>query len=134
MHSHFVWSVVTLAMLAAPVSAAAQTPTSALVTRLTRDEAVALALRESPTLRAKSLEVRATQANEITAGLRPNPTSSYSADQLGGRNTDPQYTIAVGQTIELGGKRERRIASAQAATRVIGHELADVRRQVIARK
>jgi len=105
---------------------------AAPVTRLTRDEAVALALRESPTLRAKSLEVRATQANEITAGLRPNPTATYSAEQLGGRNTDPQYTIAVGQTIELGGKRDRRIASAQAASRVAGFELADVRRQVVA--
>ena len=131
-HTHIVRSVVALAMFAAPVGAAAQAPPSALVTRLTREEAVALALRESPTLRAKSLEVRATQANEITAGLRPNPTASYSAEQLGGRTTDPQYTIAVGQTIELGGKRERRIASAQAATRVLGHELADVRRQVIA--
>src|SRR5204862_5799180 len=131
-HVHLVRSVLMLAMLAAPVGVAAQTPTSAPVTRLTRDEAVALALRENPTLRAKSLEVRATQANEITASLRPNPTTTYSAEQLGGRNTDPQYTIAVGQTIELGGKRERRIASAQAATRVAGHERADVRRQVIA--
>ena len=130
--THLVRSVLMPAMLAAPVGVAAQAPTSAPVTRLTRDEAVALALRENPTLRAKALEVRATQANEITASLRPNPTTTYSAEQLGGRNTDPQYTIAVGQTIELGGKRERRIASAQAATRVAGHELADVRRQVIA--
>src|SRR4051812_46527757 len=111
-------SILMLAMLVAPVVAAAQP-----VTRLTRDEAVALALRENPALRAKTFEMRATQANEITAGLRPNPTSSFNADQLGGRTADPQYTIAVGQPIETGGKRERRIASAQAGTRVVGFEL-----------
>src|SRR2546425_12480998 len=44
-------------------------------TRLSLDDAVALALRENPTLRAKQHEYRATQAQEITAGLRPNPTA-----------------------------------------------------------
>jgi len=123
-------SVVVVLVLVAPPSAAAQAPAS--VTRLTREDAVALALRGSPTLRAKGLEVRASQANEVTAGLRPNPTASYAADQLGGRTTDPQYTVSVGQTIETGGKRERRVASARAATRVVGYELDDVRRQVVA--
>src|SRR5205807_1973545 len=82
--------------------------TAVTVTRLTRDEAVALALRENPTLRAKGFEVRATQANEVTAALHPNPTASYSADQLGGRTADPQYIVTVGQPIETGGKRARR--------------------------
>src|SRR5258706_9660572 len=102
-HVHLVRSVLMLAMLAAPVGVAAQTPTSAPVTRLTRDEAVALALRENPTLRAKGLEVRATQANEITAGLRPHPATAYSAEPLRGRETGPPYTTTGGQTIEVGG-------------------------------
>jgi len=40
--------------------------------------------------------------------------------------------VALSQTIETGGKRRRRIESAQAATRVGGFELADARRQVTA--
>ena len=129
---HSVRSAAMVLVLVAPMGATAQTPSSQLVTRLTRDEAVALALRENPTLRAKAQDVRATEANEITAGLRPNPTASYSAEQLGNRNVDPQHTVTLGQPIETGGKRGRRVASARAATRVAGYELDDVRRQTIA--
>ena len=70
--------------------------------RLTLDEAIAVATRENPTLRAKTLEVHATRANEITAALRPNPSVSYSADQLGGRTAEPQHIITLGQLIETG--------------------------------
>ena len=49
------------------------------VTRLTLDEAILLAVRENASLRAKEFEFRATQANEITAALRPNPIASYAA-------------------------------------------------------
>src|SRR5262249_30997054 len=96
------------------------------------DEAVALALQDNPSLRAKQHEYRATRTNEITAGLPPNPVASYNADQLGARNVDPQHTVTLGQPIELGGKRQRRIDSARAASRVTGAELEDVRRQVVA--
>src|SRR6266849_4963940 len=50
---------------------------------------------------------------------------------LAGRTAEPQHIITLGQLIETGGKRLRRIESAQAATRVTAHELADVRRQVV---
>src|SRR2546427_7462643 len=55
--------------------------------RLTLDEAIAVATRENPTLRAKTLEIHATRANEITAALRPNPSVSYSADQRSEEHT-----------------------------------------------
>jgi cobalt-zinc-cadmium efflux system outer membrane protein len=103
--------------------------------RLTLDEVVALAVRENRTLRAKQFEHQATRAGEITAGLRPNPTASYSAEQLGasrGSDAVPQHSVIVGQPIELAGKRGRRLDSARAAIRVSEWELADVRRQVIA--
>ena len=89
-----------------------------------------LALRHNPTLQAKEREYAATKANEITAGLRPNPTASYLADQLGSSNVDQQHTVAISQPIETGGKRQRRIESARAASRVSELELADLRRQV----
>jgi outer membrane protein, heavy metal efflux system len=101
-------------------------------TALTLPTAVDLALRHSPVVQAKEREYAATRANEITAGLRPNPTASYSAEQLGNANVDQQHTVALSQPIELGGKRQRRIESAQAASRVNELELADVRRQVTA--
>jgi len=108
--------------------AAAQAPLG----RLTLDEAVALAARANPTLRAKQFEYRAIGANEITAGLRPNPTATYLAEQFGGGSAAlVQHTFSIGQPIELGGKRQRRLESARAATRVTGHELEDVRRQIV---
>jgi len=118
---------VVVVVLVSAALAEAQAP----ATRLSLDDAVALALRENPTLRAKQHEYRATQAQEITAGLRPNPTASSLTEQIGSRN-DPQYTFSLGQPIELGGKRARRLDSARAASRVTAAELEDTRRQVIA--
>jgi outer membrane protein, heavy metal efflux system len=103
--------------------------------RVTLDDAVALAMRENRTLRAKQFEYQATRAGEITAGLRPNPTAFYSVEQLGAsRSSDaiPQHNVVVGQPIELAGKRGRRLDSARAAIRVSEWELADVRRVVVA--
>lgn len=101
--------------------------------RLTMEEAVALALRANPVVRAKEFEHQAVGANEITAGLRPNPTATYLSEQWGGGSSasQVQHTFSIGQPIELGGKRQRRIESARAATRVSGHELDDVRRQIV---
>ncbi|OLB51492.1 MAG: hypothetical protein DMD98_13790 [Candidatus Rokuibacteriota bacterium] len=102
------------------------------LTRLTLDEAVGLALGTNPTLRAKSYEFEATRANEITAGLIPNPTAAYTSEKYGGTSFI-EHTVTVGQTIETGGKRRRRIESARAGSRVSEFELADVRRQVVFR-
>jgi cobalt-zinc-cadmium efflux system outer membrane protein len=104
-----------------------------ILTRVSLPEAVNLALRTNPTVRAKEFEYQAVGANEVTAALRPNPTSNFLAEQLGGAGnaSQPQYTLSVGQPIELGGKRQRRIDSSRAATRVTGYELADVRRQIV---
>ncbi len=100
--------------------------------RLTMDEAVALALRANPVVRAKEFEHQAVGAGEVTAGLRPNPTATYLSEQWGGGSASQvQHTFSIGQPIELGGKRQRRIESARAATRVSGHELDDVRRQIV---
>ena len=118
-----------LALGALAVRAEAQAPP---LTRFTLDEAVAAALQYNPTLRAKGHEVSSVRAGETTAGLIPNPQFSYSASQLGTPNQDQQHTIALGQTIETGGKRRRRVESARAATAVTAQELADVRRQVVA--
>jgi len=93
---------------------------------------VKLATRENPTLRAKEFERQSVAANEITAGLRPNPQTSFLAEQFGGGSaSQTQYTVSIGQPIELGPKRQRRLDSARAATRVTGYELADLQRQTV---
>jgi cobalt-zinc-cadmium efflux system outer membrane protein len=97
---------------------------------LTLEQAVRLASETNPNVRAKEFELKAVGANEITAGLRPNPTMSFLAEQFGLRDSGPQYTVNIGQPIELGGKRQRRIDSATAQTKVTTHELADLRRQI----
>jgi len=117
-----------LALLGAPNQAGAQAP----VARLTLGEALSLADTANPTVRAKEFEVQSVGANEITAGLRPNPTANFLAEQFGGGSAaQTQYTFNVGQPIELGGKRQRRVDSAKAATKVTGYELADLRRQLV---
>lgn len=116
------------AVFAAPAAASAPERTA----QLTLPDAVQLALQTNASIRAKQREHDATRAGETTAGLRPNPTASYLAEQLGSSGVSPQYTVALSQTIETGGKRSRRIDSARAVTRVSELELADLRRQVIA--
>lgn len=117
-----------LSLLGAAGPASAQAP----VARLTLDEAVSLARAANPTVRAKEFEVQAVGANEVTAALRPNPVATFLAEQFGGGSAAvTQYTFNVGQPIELGGKRQRRIDSAKAATKVTGYELIDLRRQVL---
>ncbi len=109
-------------------SASAEEP----IRRLSLEDAVTLARRENANLRAKGFEVETVRANEITAGLRPNPTMSYSAEQFPGNgDATIQHTASISQLIETGGKRRRRIESARAATRVAGYDLAEVRRQIV---
>jgi len=104
-----------------------------LLSRLSISDAVSLALKDNPTVRAKEFERQSVSANEITAGLRPNPTATFSGEQFtpGGSSgaAITQYTVSIGQLIELGGKRQRRVDSARAATKVTGYELADLQRQ-----
>ena len=124
----------TSAFVAAFLSASALGAQEPLV-RLTLGEAVNLALQQNPTVRAKEFERQSVSANEITAGLRPNPTATFSGEQFtpGGSSgaAITQYTLSIGQPIELGGKRQRRVDSARAATRVTGYELADLQRQTV---
>jgi cobalt-zinc-cadmium efflux system outer membrane protein len=117
-----------LVALGAPSLVAGQPPAN----RLSLDEALQLALRQNPSLMAQQAAMFATKAGETTAALRPNPRLNFLAEQFrpGGSEQDAQYTVNVGQPIELGGKRQRRIDSARAATQVAAYQLDDLRRQI----
>ncbi|HEV8530018.1 MAG TPA: TolC family protein [Methylomirabilota bacterium] len=123
-----VTAVCCLALLGAAGGVRAQERLAAL----TLEQALRLASETNPNVRAKEFELKAVGANEITAGLRPNPTANFLAEQFAGGSSasQTQYTINIGQPIELGGKRQRRVDSATAQTKVTSHQLADLRRQI----
>ncbi len=106
--------------------------------RVTLDEAVQLALQHSPSLQATRTQVPQSQAEEITANLRSNPTlawdsqfvplfqpSQFSAETL---NTVQQFDIGLGYTFERGQKRQHRLVAAQDQTAVTRAQVADAER------
>jgi cobalt-zinc-cadmium efflux system outer membrane protein len=92
------------------------------LTTLTLDQAIELALRGNPGLRAQGATIEATRAGEITAALRPNPTFT---------NGTVDFTGGIGWTFERGGKRQRRIDSARLATAASRSDYQDARRTLI---
>ncbi|HVR10381.1 MAG TPA: TolC family protein, partial [Thermoanaerobaculia bacterium] len=106
----------------APATTAAPAGAPGSITSLTLAQALELALRGNPGLRAQAAAVESTRAGEITAALRPNPTFS---------NGTVDFTGGVGWTFERGGKRRRRIDSARLATAGAERDLLDARRTLI---
>lgn len=113
-------------------SAAAQT------TKIALDQALQLALDNSPSIKAARTQIEQNKAQEVTAGLRPNPLlswdaqfipffnpSRFSADYL---NTQQQFDIGAGYLIERGGKRHRRLDAARDQTRMTREQIADLER------
>lgn len=91
----------------------------------------------NPTLRAAQLTVDEARANEITAGLRPNPQLSATTDQFASlldrhwSYTTPQWTPTVTQLIERQGKRHLRYQSAQLITRGSAFDAQDLHRNLL---
>jgi cobalt-zinc-cadmium efflux system outer membrane protein len=85
------------------------------------DRALELAGVVSPALEAASADVRAAEAGQRVAGLRPNPTVTVEAENVAGsgqyRGTQSlEATTSLTLPLELGGKRSARIAVADART------------------
>lgn len=123
------WSLVLLLCLSVPAFAGEETGPLEL------SDAVGLALQGNPALAAYSYDVRAAEARQIQAGLRPNPelsvevedlpigsesqsrTTSWTVGSSGAAfsreressESEPEVTISLSHVIELGGKRARRL-------------------------
>ena len=126
-------------LLAVPSLASAQggaPPAS----RVTTEQAVALALQHNQALAVQKLAVDQSKANEITAGLRPNlvftsvnadfpvfTPSQLTWDQL--INT-PTYTQSVSYLFERGGKRDKRLQVARDTTELTARTTDDAERQL----
>jgi outer membrane protein, heavy metal efflux system len=120
---------------ATPVVPPAQNPAS---TRLTLDQAITLALANSPAIKATRTQVQQSQAQEVTANLRPNPVLSwdtqfvpifnpgeFSTDTL---NNLQQFDIGVGYLFERGHKRQNRLRAAKDQTAVTASQVTDAER------
>ncbi len=81
---------------------------------ITLAEAVDLAVRNNPRLRAADWDVRARDGLRAQARLLPNPTLETLSEDLAGSGrfipevSQPQTTVGLSQLIELGGDRDAR--------------------------
>ena len=107
-------------------------------TRLTLDQAIALARDNSPAIKATRTQIQQSQAQEVTANLRPNPVLSwdtqfvpifnpgeFSTDTL---NNLQQFDIGIGYLFERGRKRQNRLRAAKDQTAVTASQVTDAER------
>jgi len=113
-------------------------PPSALAVELTLTEALRRTLNASPALTVFPIAEREADAMLLQARLRPAPDVQFDieniagSDEFGGTKA-AEYTLALSQTIELGGKRDRRIDVAQWQLRAVAVDYAIARADVLAR-
>ena len=111
-------SVLAITSLTAAANAASTPPDSASVVSgpLTYERALGLANRYALRLKAAGLRADAFRARTADANRRPNPTISANEENFGGQlgSNRREATLAIGQTLELGGDRRARQAAAEA--------------------
>ena len=111
------------------------------VSRVSMADAVRLALEHNHQLRAQRLNVDLSKADEITAGLKPNPTLTstnenfpiFSPGQLFSSDNflnNQNWVESVTYLFERGGKRKNRTLVAQDTTTVASHTALDSERQL----
>lgn len=104
-------------------------------TQITLDQAIDLALKNSPTIKATRTQIDQNKAQETTANLRPNPVLSWDTQFLpfftpSGFTSDnidqtSQFDIGIGYLFERGGKRQARLKAAKEQTSVTAATVAD---------
>src|SRR5579863_2103567 len=107
-------------------------------TLITLDQAIDLALAHNHSIQATRTLILQSQAQEITANLRPNPTlgadsqfvpffspQDFSGDNL---NQTQQFDIGIGYLFERGHKRQRRLQAARDQTAVTRAQVTDAER------
>ncbi|MBX3278808.1 MAG: TolC family protein [Acidobacteria bacterium] len=118
--------------LLSPISPSAQTAAADM--RLTLDEVMARFLARNPLLAAARTRIESARAGQIAARLRPNPSLLLSAENVKISGPSP-FTVpfdrlyevgpTLTQTIEMGGKRRRRIEVADLTVSVADASLMD---------
>jgi cobalt-zinc-cadmium efflux system outer membrane protein len=118
---------------------AAQTPQPVAVT-VTLDQAIALAAQHNHALLAARSTIDQSRADELTAGLRPNPTlladvqflPVFSPDNFTKNYLDnsAQFDVGLAYLLERGAKRQHRLQTARDQTAVTTSQVADVERTI----
>lgn len=122
-----------VSLLFAPGAAQAQSPR-----RITLEQAIRLALANNPSMRATRSLIPQSQAEEVTANLRPNPVLTgdamfipiFQPSQLTASTIDniSEFDIGASYLFERGKKRQRRLAAARDLTAVTRSQVADTQR------
>jgi len=104
---------------------------------ITLRDALAAALLGNPDLAAFAWEVRVREARALQAGLLPNPELSIEVENVAGsgdfrRTRQAETTLALGQLIELGGKRAKRLRIAELDAALAGWDYETRRVEVFA--
>lgn len=113
-------------------SQSAATPSSPVV--LTLPQALDLAHRANPTLLSLAQHVAAVRSQEITAGLRQNPSAILGTQMATLSPGDPNgtafYQFGVQRLFERGNKRQIRLETARDTTALAALQADDQRRQI----
>ena len=116
----------------------ANSPTPA---QITLDDAIRMALLHNHALQAMRTTIQQSQAEEVTANLRPNPTlgldaqflpifqpNQFSSDYI---DQSAQFDAGVGYLFERGKKRQHRLQAARDQTAVVRSQVSDNERQLV---
>jgi cobalt-zinc-cadmium efflux system outer membrane protein len=125
-------------IIGATVARAQQAPPPV---RIDLDQAIQLAIKHNHALKAAENTVQQSEAEEITAGIRPNPVFTYddlyiplfTPSQLNTSTLDQvtEFDLGVSYTFERGHKRQARISAARDATAVTRSQVKDNERTLI---
>ena len=109
--------------------------------QITLDDAIRMALLHNHALQAMRTTIQQSQAEEITANLRPNPTlgldaqflpifqpNQFSSDYI---DQSAQFDAGVGYLFERGKKRQHRLQAARDQTAVVRSQVSDIERQLV---
>ncbi len=123
---------ISVAVCAVPRRAAAQTQGPV---KITLDQAIQLALQHNHTLQAARTTIQQSQAEEVTANLRPNPVllgdaqfipffqpSEFSSAYM---DNTAQFDVGISYLFERGRKRQHRLQAARDTTAVTRSLVAD---------
>jgi len=108
--------------------------------RITLNQAIDLAIAHNHTLKATQTQIQQSQAQEVTAALRPNPNLTVDAlfipIEPENFNTAivanvTEFDAGVSYLFERGGKRHRRIDAAREATAQTVYQVSDAERALI---
>ncbi len=133
---YFVVSIFAALLAGWASPARAQTPAPTLgPVKITLDDAIQMALAHNHTLLAERVTIQESEAQEITANLRPDPVLMgdaqflpiFNANQFDSNYVDngAQFDLGLSYLFERGKKRQHRLAAAKDATAVTRSTVGD---------